>query len=113
MLNPFFKNKGPYNILDILKLLDINSKNFQKQSIFDIKDLLGASNNDLTFFHSKKYKNLASMTKAAFCITTDSLKNDLPNNCKPLIVKNVLFSTSIVTSKFYPDSVNDLSLIHI
>ena len=38
---------------------------------------------------------------------TYSLKNELPKNCKPLIVKNVLISTSIVTSKFYPDSVND------
>ena len=107
MSNPFFKNQGPYNILEILDLLNINSKSFQKQNIFDIKDLLSASNNDLTFFHSKKYKDIASMTKAAFCITSDSLKNDLPKNCKPLIVKNVLFSTSIVTSKFYPDSVND------
>ena len=107
MSNPFFKNVGPYNILEILELLNINSKNFQKQNIFDVKDLFSASNNDLTFFHSKKYKDIASMTKAAFCITSDSLKNDLPKNCKPLIVKNVLVSTSIVTSKFYPDSVND------
>ncbi len=107
MSNPFFENCGPFNILEILKLLNINSKNFQNQSVFDVKDLSSASNNDLTFFHSKKYKNLANMTKAAFCITTDSLKNDLPKNCNPLIVKNVLVSTSIVTSKFYPDAVND------
>ena len=107
MSKPFFKNQGPFNILEILKLLDLNSNNFPKQNVFDIKDLVSASKNDLTFFHSKKYKNLANMTKASFCITTDSLKNDLSKNCKPLIVKNVLVSTSIVTSKFYPDSVND------
>ena len=107
MSNPFFKNQGPLNISEILKLLDINSNNFQKQNVFDVKDLLTASKNDLTFFHSKKYRDLANVTKAAFCITTDSLKNELPKNCKPLIVKNVLVSTSIVTSKFYPDSVND------
>ena len=35
------------------------------------------------------------------------LKNELPESCKPIIVDNVLVSTSIVTSKFYPDSVND------
>ena len=107
MSNPFFINQGPFNILEILKLLNINSNNFQKRNVHDVKDLLNASNNDLTFFHSKKYKELANLTKAAFCITTDSLKNELPKNCKPLIVKNVLISTSIVTSKFYPDSVND------
>ena len=107
MSNPFFINQGPYDILEILKLLCLNSNNFQKRNVHDVKDLLNASNNDLTFFHSKKYKELANLTKAAFCITTDSLKNELPKNCKPLIVKNVLISTSIVTSKFYPDSVND------
>ena len=107
MSNPFFINQGPFNILEILKLLSINSNNFQKRNVHDVKDLLNASNNDLTFFHSKKYKELANLTKAAFCITTDSLKIELPKNCKPLIVKDVLISTSIVTSKFYPDSVND------
>ena len=107
MSNPFFINQGPYDILEILKLLNLDSNNFQKRNVHDIKDLLNASNNDLTFFHSKKYKELANLTKAAFCITTNSLKNELPQNCKPLIVKNVLISTSIVTSKFYPDSVND------
>ena len=107
MSNPFFKNQGPFNILEILRLLDINSNNFHEQRVYDIKDLFSASKDDLTFFHSKKYKDLANITKAAFCITLDSLKKELPKNCKPLIVKNVLVSTSIVTSKFYPDSVND------
>ncbi len=107
MSNPFFKNKGPFDILEILKLLNLNSNNFQKKNVHDVKDLLSASNNDLTFFYLKKYKELANFTKAAFCITIDSLKNELPKNCKPLIVKNVLISTSIVTGKFYPDSVND------
>ena len=107
MINPFFKNQGPFNILEILKLLNINSNDFPKQNIHDVKDLFNSTNNDLTFFHSKKYRGLANTTKAAFCITTDRLKDQLAKNCKPLIVKNVLVSTSIVTSKFYPDSVND------
>ena len=107
MSNPFFKNQGPYNILEILKLLKINSNNFQNQIIHDVKDLFNSTKNDITFLHSKKYLELANKTKAAFCITTDNLKDELPKMCKPLIVKNVLVSTSIVTSKFYPDSVND------
>ena len=107
MTNSFFINQGPYDILEILKLLDLNTNNFQKKNVYDVKDLLSSSYNDLTFFHSKKYKDLANLTKAAFCITTDNLKNELPKNCKPLVVKNVLISTSIVTSKFYPDSVYD------
>ena len=107
MSNPFFKNQGPYNILEILKLLKINSNNFHNQIVHDVKDLLSSTKNDITFLHSKKYRELAKKTKAAFCITTDNLKDDLSKKCKPLIVENVLVSTSLVTSKFYPDSVND------
>ena len=58
---------------------------------------------NITFFHSKKYKEDATKTKASFCITTDALKNELPKSCKPMIVKNVLVSTSKITSLFYPD----------
>ena len=72
-----------------------------------IKDLSNSSKNDITFFHSKKYKELAKITKASCCITTISLKNELPDTCVPLVVDNVLVSTSLVTSKFYPDSIND------
>ena len=35
------------------------------------------------------------------------MKNDLSYNCIPLIVDNVLVSTSLVTAKFYPDAIND------
>ena len=107
MPNPFFKNRGPYNISEILKLLEIKSNNFQNKIVHDVKDLLNSTNNDITFLHSKKYRELAKKTKAAFCITTNNLKDVLSKKCKPLIVENVLVSTSLVTSKFYPDSVND------
>ena len=107
MFNPFFKNQGPFNILEILKILAINSDSFQNKKIHDVKDLLNSTSKDLTFFHNKKYRDLAKMTKASFCITTNSLKNELPKNCIPLIVNNVLVSTSKVTSKFYPQAIND------
>ena len=107
MFNPFFKNHGPYNITEILELLDINNNNLQNQNIYDVKDLFSSTSKDLTFFHSKKYQDLANKTKASFCITTDNLKNELPKNCIPLIVNNVLVSISKVTSKFYPEAVHD------
>ena len=108
MSNPFFKNHGPLLISNILKILSLETKNFiAKQKVLDIKDLLNANKNEITFFHSKKYRDMASKTKASFCITTEALKNELPKNCIPIIVENVLVSTSKITSMFYPDSVND------
>jgi len=108
MSNPFFKNHGPILISEILKSLNIKDNNFrQDRQIKDIKDLHTASESDITFFHLKKYKEVAKNTKASFCITTDSLKNDLPKNCTPLAVDNVLVSLSNLTAKFYPDAIND------
>jgi len=108
MINPFFKNNGPFRVSDILHLIDLSElKIGNDQKIFDIKDLFTSEINDITFFHSKKYKDIAKNTKASFCITTEKLKDELPKNCRPLIVENVLVSTSKVTSKFYPSSIND------
>ena len=108
MSNPFFKNKGPFLILDILNFLETKTLSIKKNvEIKDIKDLYSSNNSEITFFHSKKYKELAQKTKASFCITTESLKNELPSSCVPLIVDNVLISVSKVTSIFYPDAVND------
>ena len=108
MINPFFKNNGPFEILDILKTINLdNSEIVYDQKITDINDLLTSQKNNITFFHSKKYLDIARKTKASFCITTENLKNELPNDCIPLVVSNVLVSTSLVTSKFYPASIND------
>ena len=108
MDNPFFKNNGPFKISDILKELKlVNDQVIQDQYVIDIKDLLKSKLNEITFFHSKKYKTAANNTKATFCITTKSLQNELPKSCIPIIVDNVLVSTSLITSKFYPDSIND------
>jgi len=108
MNNPFFKNKGPFKIDTLLKLSDLkNINNFKNINVYDIKDLSTSTLKDITFFHSKKYFNLASKTKALFCITTENLKNYLPENCNKIIVDNVLIATAKITKIFYPDSVTD------
>ena len=108
MINPFFKNKGPFKINDLLKLSDIsNSVNFDDNKVSDIKDLATASKYDITFFHSKKYEFLASKTKATYCVTTKNLAHILPNNCNAIIVKNVLIDIAKITKTFYPNSITD------
>ena len=108
MPNPFFKNNGPFKISEIIKSLNLKKDNFNKDfEIYDIKDLFSSTNQDISFFHSNKYKELAKKTKAAVCLTSDSLKNELPETCMPLAVDNVLVSTSKITSMFYPSSIDD------
>ena len=108
MSNPFFKNYGPYKFSVILNELNLKiDENYQDQNIIDIKDLQNSNSNEITFLHSKKYKAVANNTKASFCITTKNLQNELPKSCIPIIVDDVLVSTSVITTKFYPDSIND------
>ena len=107
MTNPFFKNTGPYEINDLLKLTSIKNQSISNEKINDIKDLGSSKKGDITFLHSKKYIEIAKLTKASFCITSNNLKSYLPNTCTPIVVENVLITTSQVTAKFYPTSVND------
>jgi len=108
MTNPFFRNHGPFSAKKIFELSNIPITNiFPDKKILDVKDLISAKKNDITFFHSKKYENLASNTNATFCITLKNLSYILPKLCKPIIVKNVLFTTALITKIFYPDSIND------
>ena len=108
MQNPFFKNNGPFRFSEILNKLNLETdENNKNLNVTDIKDLQNSKLNEITFFHSKKYKVDANNTKASFCITTENLKNELPKKCIPIIVDNVLVSTSVITSKFYPDSISD------
>jgi len=114
MINPFFQNKGPFKIDKILRSVKAE-KNFENldTEIFDIKDLVTASTNEITFFHSKKYESVASITKASYCLTTNKLSNILPKNCKPIKVENVLVSTAMITSMFYPDAITDDFDVHV
>ena len=108
MLNPFFKNVGPFKIEKILNIVGIKNKdNFKSDKIFNVTDLNSATNKDLTFFHSKRYSLLASQTKASYCITLNSLSKFLPSSCKKIIVDDVLLAIAKITKEFYPDSVVD------
>tara|TARA_B110000238_G_C16077277_1_gene417730 strand:+ start:348 stop:1328 length:981 start_codon:yes stop_codon:yes gene_type:complete len=108
MINPFFKNHGPISIIRLLQLSNLNTdEKFLDIKITDIKDLVNAEKDNITFFHSKKYENIASKTKATFCITTKNLYHFLPKNCKPIIVDNVLIATAKITQIFYPNAVSD------
>ena len=108
MLNPFFKNVGPFNIEKLLNKINIeNVNNYKKDKIYNVSDLVSATSKDLTFFHSRSYSELASKTKASYCITFESLSSFLPKKCNKIIVKNVLLTMAKITKEFYPKSIVD------
>ena len=106
MANPFFKNTGPHLLSSLLDTLHLKVT-YADEHINDIKDLHSSQSQDITFYHSKKYSDLAKTTKASHCITTENLKSSLPNTCKPIISDKVLLHTAQITKIFYPESVTD------
>ena len=107
MINPFFKNTGPHNINFLLKTIDLKNDSLPDDKITDIKDLNSSQENEITFLHSKKYTDLAKITKASYCLTSEKFKSFLPDNCKAIITDKVLLHTAQITKIFYPDSVTD------
>ena len=56
MLNPFFKNVGPFNIEKLLSKTNIdNNKNFKKDKIYNVSDLVNATNKDNFFSFQKLF----------------------------------------------------------
>tara|TARA_B100001769_G_scaffold269159_1_gene258610 strand:- start:113 stop:1099 length:987 start_codon:yes stop_codon:yes gene_type:complete len=107
-INSFFKKRKEVHLRDILKLLNIKNKNNYKNSLIgDIKSLDQAKKNDITFFHTLKYKFSIINTKSKVIITSKKLSNLIPKSKIVLIVDNVLISVAKTTEFFYPNSLDE------
>ncbi len=97
--NIFFTKKN----IKISKIF--NNINKKKDFIInEVKPLNNSKKNDLTFFDSIKYKDLAIKTNASACITTEKLKKFLPNTTDKIVVKNVLFELAKALKQIYPNA---------
>ena len=106
--NPFYINKGPFSLKDIVNECGLVPKSgYKKILVSDVKSLNETSKEDLTFFYSIKYKNYAQTTKAKICVTSEKLKKYLPKKCIIIAVDNVLLTVAKITKLFYPDSTID------
>ena len=67
MINPFFKNNGPFKISDILQLINLDDLKIDNdQEIIDIKDLFTSKKMILLFFILKNIKILQKILKLLF-----------------------------------------------
>ena len=107
-INSFFKKRKKVYLKDILKLLNIKNKSSYKNILInDIKNLDQATKNDITFFHTSKYKLSINTTKSKIIITNKKLSNLISKSKKALVVDNVLVSVAKTTEFFYPNSLDD------
>ncbi len=113
--NIFFKNQGPFALVEIIKHTSIDKNpNINSSDLIKNFNSIGqASSTDITFLHSNKYLDDAKSTKAYACITKNELIKYLPTNCLPLISRNVLLDAAKVAELFYPDSTIDLPCMNL
>ncbi len=81
-----------------------NNQFKKNRTIKDVRPLNNAGVNELTFFDSVKYKDLAYKTKASYCITYENLARFLPSYTEKIIVKNVLLDLAKTLKKIYPSA---------
>ena len=108
--NQFFEKKGPFPLNEIIKVLGLN-EDISKDNNFSIhsfESLDKATDKDITFLNSVKYKNLSLKTKAAACITSHNLSKFLPEKCIKVNVKNILFAVTKTSKMFYPNADFDI-----
>ena len=107
--NHFFEKRGPFPLREIINSIDINDNISLKDDlrIYGIETLDKATEKDMTFLHSGKYKELSKSTKAVACITSPNLAKFLPEKCIKINVKNVLFAVTKISKMFYPKADND------
>ena len=102
MIENFYNKEQNIKLDEVLKVLKIdNYEDNVSVVVTDIKDISSAKKDEITFFHSLRYKDKIKNSKASFCIIKKNLSKYLPNTCKPLIVENVLLSLSKITNLFY------------
>ena len=95
--NIFFKKKN-------IKLNKI-FQNHSLKNIFtvnDVKPLLSAKKNDITFLESTRYIEEINKTKATVCIVSKKLEKYVPDNINKIVVKNVLYELARITKLLYP-----------
>ena len=98
-INHFFKKRKNIYLHSILKNLKIkNIKDYKNILIDNIQNLDEAKKNDITFFHTSKYKDLLETTKSNYIITTSQLSNILPKSKNKIIVNNVLTNVGKIFS---------------
>ena len=106
--NFFFKKRNKIYFFDVLSNLNIKAEKTHKNSIInDIQSLEQAKKNDITFFHSLKYKDSLIATKSNFILTNTKLSKHVPSPKVKIIVQNVLLSVAKLTEFFYPNSLEE------
>ena len=112
--NIIFHKKKKIKINDILSVLKLKKvSSIYNKVINDIKPLDLAKKNDITFFHSIRYKKILNKTKSKYILISFKHSNLVSSKNNLIIVKNVLVSLAQITNLLYPESLDDNTDINL
>lgn len=97
----FYKNSGPFTLLELSRFLKCDCVGDKKKKIFDISTLDLAKEDELSFFSNSKYKGSLERTKAGALIINSKFAKGR-ENC--LITDNPHYAMAKVASLMYPNS---------
>lgn len=98
----FYKNFGPYKLQKIADIIGVNLQAGQNDIlIHDIKPLMEASNNDLTFLTNKKYTSNLASSKAVSALVPLDFEAESSSPIILLKVPNPYYSYALLLDVFY------------
>ena len=97
----FYKNFGPFSLNELALKIDAKIEGDKNKIIFDIAPLNVATDKEVSFYHSSKYKDDFDKTKAGVIVVDNKCKINTKKNY--LIVEDPYVAMAKVASIFYPE----------
>ena len=97
----FYKNFGPFSLDELALKIDAKIEGDKNKIVFDIASLSDATDKEVSFYHSSKYKDDFNKTKAGVIVVNNKCKINTKENY--LIVKDPYIAMAKVASIFYPE----------
>tara|TARA_A100001388_G_scaffold89764_1_gene64934 strand:+ start:2220 stop:3209 length:990 start_codon:yes stop_codon:yes gene_type:complete len=97
----FYKNIGPFSLDEIASKVDASVHGNGDKKILDIASLEDASETEISFYNSVKYRHHLEKTKAGVLVVDKSFKIKPENEY--LVVDDPYVAIAKIASMFYPD----------
>ena len=97
----FYKNFGPFSLDELALKIDAKIEGDKNKIVFDIASLSEATDKEVSFYHSSKYKDDFNNTKAGVIVVNNKCKINTKKNY--LIVKDPYIAMAKVASILYPE----------
>lgn len=101
----FFENRGPFTLQQIAEICGAELADASKAqlSVADIATMQSAGAEDICFFYDKKAKAKGAEIKAKACITTEELKDFVPEGVIKLVCANPKLAFLKLNIAFYSE----------